>query len=214
MSFELTRGPLREIAEDARRDPEAVHVLLIDEINRANLSKTFGELYYLLEYRDDPIDVLYAGSGDDGGKTFSLPSNVVIVGTMNTADRSIALLDSAMRRRFSFFELHPDVPPVKDVLHRWASRHPQSEPVARLFDALNAAIPDREDRIGPSHLLAPHDMSSAEVETVWLESIIPLLEERYLGSGIDVHGQFGLRALYRAVSGDAAAEDPRHGDED
>ncbi|MGW9183819.1 McrB family protein [Agromyces sp. NPDC055661] len=197
--FDLTKGPLREIAESARKDPEAAHVLLIDEINRANLSKVFGELYYLLEYRDDPIDVLYAGSGDEGGSTFALPANVLIIGTMNTADRSIALLDSAMRRRFSFFELHPDVPPVRGILHRWTRQYPQDLPVAELFDELNAAITDREERIGPSHLLHKESLSQKELAAIWSENLMPLLEERHLGTGVDVQQRYGLEILLRKL---------------
>lgn len=195
LSFSLTRGPLREIADEARKNPDVPHVLMIDEINRANISKVFGELYYLLEYRDDAIDVLYAGSGDDGGKSFTLPANVLIIGTMNTADRSIALLDSAMRRRFSFFELHPDVAPVKDILVRWAKHHPQSQPVAELFERLNSSIRDREDRVGPSHLLRNDDLSEDDLHAVWEESILPLLEERHIGTGVDVHVKYGLKTL-------------------
>jgi 5-methylcytosine-specific restriction protein B len=200
LSFSLTRGPLREIADEARKNPDVPHVLMIDEINRANLSKVFGELYYLLEYRDDAIDVLYAGSGDDGGKSFSLPANVLIVGTMNTADRSIALLDSAMRRRFAFFELHPDVAPVKGILDRWSEQHPQTLPVAALFELLNESIRDREDRIGPSHLLRTENLGKDDLRAVWEESILPLLEERHIGTGVDVHVKYGLDALLQVVT--------------
>ncbi|KQZ23649.1 hypothetical protein ASD43_04195 [Microbacterium sp. Root553] len=206
LSFSLTRGPLREIADEARKNPDVPHVLMIDEINRANISKVFGELYYLLEYRDDAIDVLYAGSGDDGGKSFTLPANVLIIGTMNTADRSIALLDSAMRRRFSFFELHPDVAPVKDILVRWAAHHPQSLPVAELFERLNSSIRDREDRVGPSHLLRTDDLSEDDLHAVWEESILPLLDERHIGTGVDVHVKYGLKTLLDGLgSSDAEA---------
>lgn len=197
--FELTKGPLSRISDDARRDPDVTHVLMIDEINRANLSKVFGELYYLLEYRDEPIDLLYAGSGTDGGDTFSLPPNVVIIGTMNTADRSIALLDSAMRRRFSFFELHPDVAPVAGILDRWSDAHPQTLPLSALFAELNTRIRDREDRIGPSHLLRPENLSRSALEAIWTENLMPLLEERHLGSAVDVSATFALDILLDKV---------------
>ncbi|MGM7666088.1 McrB family protein [Microbacterium sp. A93] len=198
--FELVKGPLRRIAEDARKDPDIAHVLLIDEINRANLSKVFGELYYLLEYRDEPIDLLYAGSGTDGGDTFALPPNVLIIGTMNTADRSIALLDSAMRRRFSFFELHPDVAPVAGILERWVERYPQTLPLPELFAELNSRIRDREDRIGPSHLLRQENLTEADLAAIWAENLLPLLEERHLGVQMDVGAKFALKTLLRAVS--------------
>lgn len=208
--FELAKGPLRRIADDARRDPDVAHVLLIDEINRANLSKVFGELYYLLEYRDDEIDLLYAGSGTDGGDTFSLPPNVLIIGTMNTADRSIALLDSAMRRRFSFFELHPDVEPVAGILDRWIHEHPQDLPLPALFAELNSRIVEREDRIGPSHLLRRENLSQADLHAIWNESLLPLLEERHLGTQVDVTARFSLRSLMDAVArrAEPASPDP------
>ena len=76
-------------------------VLIVDEINRANLSRVFGELMYLLEYRDVEISLA-------GGERFSIPPNVRLIGTMNTADRSIALVDFALRRRFAFIELRPE----------------------------------------------------------------------------------------------------------
>lgn len=214
--FELTRGPLRRISDAARRDPDVTHVLMIDEINRANLSKVFGELYYLLEYRDEPIDLLYAGSGTDGGDTFSLPPNVVIIGTMNTADRSIALLDSAMRRRFSFFELHPDVPPVAGILDRWTAAHPQTFDIPGLFAELNSRIRDREDRIGPSHLLRTDDLSRSALDAIWTESLMPLLEERHLGSAVDVHATFALSVLLEKITPaarDGGAENAVSGEE-
>src|SRR5680860_1083702 len=105
MRFKLTAGPFRRLVETAREHPLQPHILIIDEINRANLAKVFGELYFLLEYRDEAIDLLYSSSDAQG---FTLPKNVYIIGTMNTADRSIALVDSAMRRRFAFESLHPN----------------------------------------------------------------------------------------------------------
>lgn len=197
--FELAKGPLSRIAEDARRDPDVAHVLLIDEINRANLSKVFGELYYLLEYRDEDIELLYAGSGVDGGDTFSLPKNILIIGTMNTADRSIALLDSAMRRRFSFFELHPDVAPVAGLLDRWVAENPQQYALPALFAELNGRIREREDRIGPSYLLRKDNLALQDLRAIWAESLLPLLEERHLGTGVDVGSRFSLDSLIAAI---------------
>lgn len=199
LSFELTHGPLWRVAEAARRNPDEPQILLIDEINRANLPKVFGELYYLLEYRDEEIDLLYQGSGVDGSSSFGLPPNVLVIGTMNTADRSIALLDSAMRRRFSFFELHPDTEPVAGILERWCTVHPQSLPIAELFAALNESVQDRDDKIGPSHLLRSDNFNEHDLEAIWKESLLPLLEERHFGTGVDVESRHGLPAIWRRV---------------
>ena len=100
-------------ARAAREDSGEKHFLIIDEINRGQIAKVLGELYFLLEYRDREMNLQYSD------KPFSLPENLYIIGTMNTADRSIALVDLALRRRFYFVEFHPDDEPVKGVLRRW-----------------------------------------------------------------------------------------------
>lgn len=120
LTYELKDGPLRRIVDQAIKNPEYNYVLVIDEINRGNLAKIFGELYFLLEYRDQPIKLQYSKDDED---TFVMPENLFLIGTMNTSDRSIALLDAAMRRRFSFVELHPEKQPVKSVLPQWLEHH-------------------------------------------------------------------------------------------
>ncbi|HEX5541572.1 MAG TPA: AAA family ATPase [Micromonospora sp.] len=91
LRFKLTSGPLRKLADDAREHPSIAYLLIIDEINRGNLAKIFGELYFLFEYRDERIRLQYSP------EEFTLPTNLYLIGTMNTADRSIALVDAAMR---------------------------------------------------------------------------------------------------------------------
>ena len=114
LSFELTDGPLKRAADAAKVDTSgAKHFLIIDEINRGNLAKVFGELYFLLEYRDEKINLQYSD------EPFSLPENLYIIGTMNTADRSIALVDLALRRRFYFVDFDTHTEPVKGLLRRW-----------------------------------------------------------------------------------------------
>ena len=158
-------------------DKSTAYILIIDEINRANLAKVFGELYFLLEYRNEPIKLQYSP-----GKPFTLPENLFIIGTMNTADRSIARIDSAMRRRFKFVELHPRTPPVEGLLARWLTRQGLKEWPARLLDELNARIEDADAAIGPSYLMDPRIYQRADgMERVWRYSIMPLLTDLFYG---------------------------------
>ena len=135
MGFELQPGPLRQLVYRAIEHRELAFVLIIDEINRANLAKVFGELYFLLEYSDEAVDLLYSA----GDEPFTLPKNIYIIGTMNTADRSIALVDSAMRRRFAFVSLHPRTEPSRSLLLRWSEHHNLPLVAADLLDELRQA---------------------------------------------------------------------------
>lgn len=142
-------------------------VLIIDEINRANLSRVFGELMYLLEYRDKSISLA-------GGESFNIPSNVRLIGTMNTADRSIALVDHALRRRFAFLELYPEM----DVLRQY---HQQTGfPVNGLIDVLdrlNQRIDNPHYAVGISYFL--RDDLPSQIEDIWKMEIEPYLNEYF-----------------------------------
>jgi 5-methylcytosine-specific restriction protein B len=127
-----------------------------------------------------------------------MPENLFIIGTMNTADRSIALVDAAMRRRFSFVELHPSQPPTSEVLAKWLERRQLPGEAARLLDALNARIDDRDFKIGPSYLMRERIYQNpAGLDLVWKTQILPLLEEHHYGDGVDVEARYGLDALRR-----------------
>ena len=193
--FELRDGPLLRGAERARQEPDAKHFLVIDEINRGSLAKVFGELYFLLEYRDEEMDLQYS----DQDEKFSLPDNLYIIGTMNTADRSIALVDLALRRRFYFVEFHPDEEPVKGVLRRWLSeKAPDMEWVADVVEQANDHL--REDRhaaIGPSYFMKDN-LDEAAVERIWKHSVLPYIEERLYGNE-DRLADFNLNTLRRQV---------------
>ena len=106
--FRVENGPLAEIALAAKQRPNEPHVLLLDEINRANVAKVMGEALSLVEAdKRDPRHAVQLGLACDGSKEFWLPPNLALIATMNTADRSIAQVDYAMRRRFAFFTLEP-----------------------------------------------------------------------------------------------------------
>jgi 5-methylcytosine-specific restriction protein B len=194
-TFTLTSGPMRRIVDQARENPSTPHVLIIDEINRGNLAKVFGELYFLLEYREEAVDLMYGG--DDKG--FTLPANVFIFGTMNTADRSIALVDAAMRRRFSFLALHPSQEPTSGILRRWLTTRGLPPETADLLDELNHRIEDPDFKVGPSYFMRPAVHAAGGLERTWRTAILPLLEEHHFGDGTDVQARYGLADLRKAI---------------
>ena len=208
-TFELKSGPLLRAAETARAEPHSKHFLVIDEINRGNVAKVLGELYYLLEYRERDVRLQYSGA------PFSLPKNLYIIGTMNTADRSIALVDLALRRRFHFQEFHPDDPPIKDLLREWLTKQGSIEMawVADVVDLANEQLrDDRHAAIGPSHFMKP-SLSETDVERIWRHSVLPYIEERLFGSA-DRMSAFELQTLRRkAARGPAAEAGEEHADE-
>jgi len=195
LTYELRPGPMKRIAEQARVNPDLNYILIIDEINRGNLAKIFGELYFLLEYRDESVSLLYGDSD-----RFTLPSNVFIIGTMNTSDRSIALMDAAMRRRFAFVELHPSQEPTSSVLRKWLAKNGLSAEPAALLSALNARITDSSFKVGPSYLMdKQRDLSEDRLTEIWDHEILPLLEDLHYGDGVDVAQRYGLSALRRSL---------------
>jgi hypothetical protein len=164
LSYSPTAGRFLEFCKETEKRT-GICVLIIDEINRANLSRVFGELMYLLEYRNKEIVLA-------GGAKFCIPDNVRIIGTMNTADRSIALVDHALRRRFSFIPLSPNYE-VLTKFHDGKGFDPEN-----LIDTLkkiNNLINDKHFHIGISFFLK-EDLVN-HLKDVWEFEIEPYLEE-------------------------------------
>lgn len=166
LEYRLVNGRFLEFCDKAK-GRSGNCVLIIDEINRANLARVFGELMYLLEYRDS--EMLLAG----GGK-FSLPSNIFIIGTMNTADKSIALVDYALRRRFAFLELEPNYNILKKF---FISRHFNPDPLISILKQINNLIGDRKYEIGISYFLDKNIKDN--IENIWISEIESFLEEYF-----------------------------------
>ena len=204
--FELVAGPLRTLAQRATEDPGHDYFLIIDEINRGNIAKVFGELYFLLEYRDEEMQLQYSPD-----KPFRLPGNLRIIGTMNTADRSIALLDAALRRRFSFVPFFPDKPPIEGLLLRWLRRHrPDMVWVASVVDSANSKLADRNAAIGPSFFLRS-DLDEKKLALVWEHEILPLLEDYFFEDPERVSA-FQLAGLRKELMAAAAQAAPQEAD--
>jgi MoxR-like ATPase len=179
VTYPVEDGLLGAFAAAAARRPSEPHVLLIDEINRGNLPRVFGELLYLLEYREQAVVLPYSRRG------FRLPANLYLIGTMNAADRSVALVDHALRRRFSFIEMPPD----PALLAAWFKAHaPAAGPafadkVVALFERLNARL--RADlgpqaQVGHSYFMTP-DLDDHRLRMVWEHHVRPLLNEHFPG---------------------------------
>ena len=157
------------------------HVLIIDEINRGNVSAIFGELITLLEEdkrkgNPEHIEVKLPYSGKD----FSVPNNVYIIGTMNTADRSVEALDTALRRRFSFVEMQPDPNELSEV---------KGVVLSKLLETINERIEmliDKDHQIGHSYFIGIEDLDG--LKRTFKDKIIPLLEEYFYGD----FGKIGL----------------------
>lgn len=196
--YKRTLGPLRTLAAAAAEDPGHPYVLVIDEINRGNIPKIFGELLFLLEYRRREVRLQYWPEAP-----FTLPENLFLIGTMNTADRSIALVDAALRRRFFFVEFSPTAAPVKDVLPQWLEAHGLDKEPAVLLERLNREINADDFAIGPSYFMN-RDGTAPDLDRIWERAIMPLLHENYYGTTWDP-ARFTLGALRKlGTDGDAA----------
>jgi 5-methylcytosine-specific restriction enzyme B len=180
VTYPVEDGVLCAFAEQAAARPGEPHVLMVDELNRGNLPRIFGELLFLLEYRDQAVTLPYSK------RPFRLPDNLFLLATMNQLDRSAVALDQALRRRFSFV----DMPADAAVLASWLEQHPPEVAgdetfgprVVRLFEELNRRLArdlGPEKQVGQSFFMVP-DLNAEKLAAVWDHHVRPLLLD-YLG---------------------------------
>ncbi len=187
LTYELQEGRFLEFCRKAQQT-EDVCVLIIDEINRANLSRVFGELMYLLEYRDRDVRLA-------GGDRFRIPSNVRIIGTMNTADRSIALVDHALRRRFAFIALRPRMDLLRHYHQRVGANFDPSRLIS-VLEELNRTIGDHNYEVGVTFFL--RERLEEELEDIWRMEIEPYLEEYFFDQQAKIE-QFRWEAVKERI---------------
>ena len=196
--YVLRDGVFKKMSQQAAREPEKKFVIVIDEINRGNLSRIFGELMLLLEYRGKEIPLANSGPDDD---PFKIPENLYLIGTMNSADRSLTQVDLAMRRRFIFHRLMPISGMDAPVLGRWFSnlhfgdKNPADDYLGNrnvaVFVKLNQRLQAElgiDFQIGHSYFMEKALINSDLTENfdayrkLWKYSINPLLEEYFFAN--------------------------------
>ncbi|MGF3076216.1 McrB family protein [Facklamia sp. P12955] len=178
ISYEVKSGIFKEFCSRAKKDPNNNYVFIIDEINRGNISKIFGELITLIEgskrIGEGQIEAMTASlpySGDE----FGVPNNVYILGTMNTADRSIALMDTALRRRFDFIEMMPN----PEIINKNIRNISISEMLTKINKRIESLY-DREHTIGHAFFTSLNENSNIEdLSAIFKKSVIPLLQEYF-----------------------------------
>lgn len=183
IEYEIVPGVFKEFCDKASLIDDKPYVFIIDEINRGNISKIFGELITLIEEtkRKGEAEGLTA-SLPYSKQEFGVPKNVYILGTMNTADRSIALMDTALRRRFNFIEMMPDCRTIEDIVVR---QNGEEVNIGNILDIINRRIEflfDREHTIGHAFFTSLKNDNSNSIErlaAIFRNSIIPLLQEYF-----------------------------------
>ncbi|MFT4974967.1 MAG: 5-methylcytosine-specific restriction protein B [Myxococcota bacterium] len=194
LRFQRVDGILRRIVKDARARPGDHFILLIDEINRADLPRVFGELMFLLSQRESHVLLPISE------ERFRLPPNLTLIGTMNTADRSISHIDAALRRRFRFFHIAPSEEVLQRHIERLGLDTEWGERVLALFRHVNGRL---QRELGPGRTLGHawflrKRLDEAVLASLWKREILPLIEDYFDGEPEQVQA-YRLSTLLQAV---------------
>lgn len=171
LDYKLQKGKFYNFCKKAEK-LSGPCILIIDEVNRADISSVFGELMYLLEYRDEEI---HLAQDDEDHEKFSIPKNVYLIGTMNTADRSIALVDFALRRRFAFLPMYPNYSVLREKFD--ADNTNVSDLISKI-EEINEEIGDRQYSLGYTYFLDAKTRD--DMKNIWKLEIEPYLEEYFV----------------------------------
>ncbi len=176
--FEIKKGSFYSFCKKAADDLDREYFFIIDEINRGNLSKIFGELFMLIECdkRGNSLQLLYSG------EKFTVPTNIIIIGMMNTADRSLAMLDYALRRRFVFYEIRPGFETNGFRKYRMSLKSDEFDKLINCVENLNTVIAADESLgegfcIGHSYFCDLEEVTHSVLSNIVEYELIPLLKE-------------------------------------
>ena len=186
-NFEIKKGAFANFCQKAAEEPDNEYFFIIDEINRGNLSKIFGELFMLIENdkRGNALQLLYSGD------KFSVPPNLYIIGMMNTADRSLAMLDYALRRRFAFFEMKPGFESEGFRDYKMAFANPKFDSLIDCVENLNTVIAADDSLgegfcIGHSYFCNLSAITDKALSNIVEYEMVPLLKEYWYDEPIKV----------------------------
>ena len=196
------KGSVTKLAERAAENEDAYYVLILDEINRANIPQVFGQMLYLLEYRGEEVELPFEE------ESVNLPENLLIIATMNSEDRSVGRLDFAFRRRFSHFKFDPDARVLKDYLHEnFKSKNSllNIPKVISIFKNLNTKLKEHDEnfQIGQSYFMTDYPLDDIGLERLWETDIIPLLEEKFFHNKSIVKTEFHLANFLQPAEEDS-----------
>lgn len=179
--FKIKDKIFKKLCKDAKNNPDKNYVLIIDEINRADLSKVFGEIFSALEYRKEVVKLLYSR------ESFTIPTNLYIIGTMNTLDKSTVDIDFALMRRFKFFEVGPDTEVLKKILKENGVDSDLIEKIVDVFEKIQEFYP-----LG--HAYFKDVKSKQDLKLLWEHQLSFLLKEYFTDLKKDVYEK--IREIY------------------